>query len=164
MCEEIARLFRQLTHGVYVIGVAHGEVCNAFTAAWMMQVSFNPLLLALSINTQHSSYGLLTCSRVFSVNVLSQDQLDLAAHFGRPAAENKLATVQWCRKLTGAPVLTGALAYFDCELSHSCPAGDHELVIGRVVDGAVLNADALPLNYRDTGDLDGSSRLYPDAF
>jgi flavin reductase (DIM6/NTAB) family NADH-FMN oxidoreductase RutF len=164
MHEEITKLFRQLTYGVYVVGVAEGEICNAFTAAWVMQVSFHPLLLALSINPQHSSYELLTRSKVFSVNVLGQDQLDLAAHFGRPAAENKLATVQWCRKFTGAPVLTNALAYFDCELSHSCQAGDHEIIIGRVVDGAVLNAGALPLHYRDTGDLDGSSHLYPDAF
>ena len=163
MREEITRLFRQLTYGVYVIGVTEGEVCNAFTAAWVMQVSFHPLLLALSINPQHSSYELLTRGKVFSINVLGQDHLDLAAHFGRPATENKLAPVPWCQKLTGAPVLTNALAYFDCELSHSCPAGDHELVIGRVVDGAVLNAGVLPLHYRDTDDLDGSSHLYPDV-
>ena len=164
MHEEIIRLFRQLTQGVYVVGVAHHEVCNAFTAAWVMQVSFRPLLLALSINPEHASYGLLTRSGVFSVNVLRQDQLDLAAHFGHAAVENKLKTVPWCRKRTGAPVLTSALAYFDCELSHSCPAGDYELIIGRVVDGARLNGGALPLSYRDTGDLDGSSHLYPEAF
>ena len=37
----------------------HGEARNAFTAAWVMQVSFDPLLLALSINPHHSSYRLL---------------------------------------------------------------------------------------------------------
>jgi flavin reductase (DIM6/NTAB) family NADH-FMN oxidoreductase RutF len=63
-------LFKRLTQGVYVIGVAHGEVRNAFTAAWVMQVSFDPLLLALSINPQHSSYRLLKEGRTFSVNVL----------------------------------------------------------------------------------------------
>src|SRR5438067_10450281 len=64
MREEIIKLFRQLTYGVYVIGVAEGKVCNAFTAAWVMQVSFHPLLLALSINTQHSSYELLARGKV----------------------------------------------------------------------------------------------------
>jgi len=53
-----AALFKRLTQGVYVVGVAHGEKRNAFTAAWIMQVSFDPLLLALSINPQHSSYQL----------------------------------------------------------------------------------------------------------
>ena len=45
MSAAIADLFQRLTQGVYVVGVAHGEVRNAFTAAWVMQVSFDPLLL-----------------------------------------------------------------------------------------------------------------------
>ena len=56
---KIAALFRRLTYGVYVIGVADGDQRNAFTAAWVMQTSFDPLLLALSINPQNASYPLL---------------------------------------------------------------------------------------------------------
>ena len=89
MSASIAALFQRLTQGVYVVGVAHGEVRNAFTAAWVMQVSFDPLLLALSINPRHSSYGLLKEGRAFSVNVLKKSQLDLAKHYGRPASADK---------------------------------------------------------------------------
>ena len=77
--------FKRLTQGVYVVGVAHGETRNAFTAAWVMQVSYDPLLLALSINPNHSSYRLLKEGRSFSVNVLKKGQLDLADHYGRPS-------------------------------------------------------------------------------
>ena len=73
MSLEIAELFRRLTHGVYVIGVASGERRNAFTAAWVMQVSFKPLMVAVSVNPGHSSYGLLKESGSFSVNVLARD-------------------------------------------------------------------------------------------
>jgi len=90
MSDSIAALFQRLTQGVYVVGVAHGEVRNAFTAAWVMQVSFEPLLLALSINPHHSSYRLLQDGRAFSVNVLKRGQLDLAEHYGRPAPTNWL--------------------------------------------------------------------------
>ena len=75
MIGPLATLFQRVTQGVYVVGVAHGEVRNAFTAAWVMQVSFEPLLLALSINPQHSSYGLLKGGGAFSVNVLKKGQL-----------------------------------------------------------------------------------------
>jgi flavin reductase (DIM6/NTAB) family NADH-FMN oxidoreductase RutF len=51
-------------------------VRNAFTAAWVMQVSFDPLLLALSINPHHSSYGLLKEARAFSVNVLEAELVE----------------------------------------------------------------------------------------
>ena len=53
MSRSVAALFKRLTQGVYVVGVAHGEERNAFTASWVMQVSFDPLLLALSINPHH---------------------------------------------------------------------------------------------------------------
>ena len=72
MSGSIAALFQRLTQGVYVVGVAHGEARNAFTAAWVMQVSFDPLLLALSINPRHSSYGLLKEGRAFSISVLKK--------------------------------------------------------------------------------------------
>ena len=85
MSDSIAALFQRLTQGVYVVGVAHADVRNAFTAAWVMQVSFDPLLLALSINPYHSSYGLLREGRAFSVNVLKKGQLELAAHYGARA-------------------------------------------------------------------------------
>ena len=95
MSRSITTLFSRLTMGVYVIGVGHGEVRNAFTDAWVMQVSFDPLLLALSINPNHSSYGLLKQSGAFSVNVLKHDRLELAAHYGGPAGADKLALREW---------------------------------------------------------------------
>ena len=103
MSDSIAALFQRLTQGVYVVGVAHGEARNAFTAAWVMQASFDPLLLALSINPQHSSYGLLKQGEVFSVNVLKKGQLELAAHFGGPARADKLALTEWTTGRTGRP-------------------------------------------------------------
>ena len=48
----------------------------------------DPLLLALSIDTNHSSYRLLKEARLFSVNVLKKGQLDLANHY-RPASPSR---------------------------------------------------------------------------
>jgi flavin reductase (DIM6/NTAB) family NADH-FMN oxidoreductase RutF len=160
---EVAALFRRLTYGVYVIGVADGDQHNAFTAAWVMQASFDPLLLALSINPEHASYPLLHAGGGFTVNVLKQGQHDLARRFGTRSGrdEDKLADIRWRPGRTGAPVLEDALAYFDCELGGEMVAGDHELTLGRVTDGRILDPDAEPLMYRDTGDMDGSSALYP---
>jgi len=164
MKQDPASLFRYLTHGVYVIGVTDGENDNAFTAAWVMQASFAPLLLALGINSAHSSYALLTRCGVFSVNVVGENGKDLAQRFGRPAATDKLAGVRWHRERTGAPILDEAIAWFDCDYVRECPAGDHVIVVGRVVAGVVTIPDAMPLAYRDTGDMDGSSSLYPEDF
>ena len=164
MGDSIAALFARLTQGVYVVGVAHGGARNAFTAAWVMQASFDPLLLALSINPHHASYALLSQGEAFSVNVLKKGQLDLAAHFSQAGRANKLVSMAWTEGRTGAPLLQECLAWFECRLVSEHPAGDHVLALGRVIDGRLLDAEAEPMIYRETGALDGASALFPDAF
>ncbi len=163
MSDSIAALFQRLTQGVYVVSVAHGEVRNAFTAAWVMQVSFDPLLLALSINPDHSSYGLLKEAQAFSVNVLKKGQLELAAYYGRPAGPDKLALGQWTMGRR-APLLLESLAWFECQVVGEHPGGDHVLVLGKVIDGKLLDSKAEPMVYRETGAMDSASALFADAF
>lgn len=165
-CTDIPALFRRLTHGVYLIGVAHEGRHNAFTAAWVVQASFDPLLLAVSVNPRNASYPLLRASGSFTVNVLKRDALDIARHFGTRSARDgdKLAGFSWRPGESGAPVIGDALAHFDCRVTGTMPAGDHELVLGRVIDGAILDAEAQPMTYAETGDMDGNSALYPEHF
>jgi flavin reductase (DIM6/NTAB) family NADH-FMN oxidoreductase RutF len=158
MIENPDTLFKQLSHGVYVIGVSDGEHQNAFTAAWVMQVSFDPPLLAISINPEHYSYQLLQTGGVCTVNVLGQNQYAIAEHFGR-SAKDKMAGFRWQKDETGAPVLAESLAYFDCEVSHYADAGDHKIAVCKVIAAARLNAGR-PLLYNQTGAMDGSSELY----
>ncbi|ARN80037.1 flavin reductase family protein [Methylocystis bryophila] len=164
MGDSIATLFQRLTQGVYVVGVAHGGARNAFTAAWVMQASFDPLLIVLSIHARHSSYVLLQQSGAFSVNVLKKGQLHLAAHFGQAASADKLGSVAWTEGRTGAPLLRDCLAWFDCRVVSEQPAGDHVLALARVIDGRLLDPEAEPMLYRETGALDGASALFPERF
>jgi len=158
MIENAETLVKQISHGVYVIGVGVGERQNAFTAAWVMQVSFDPLLLAISINPEHYSYQLMKESGVCTVNVLGQGQYAIAEHFGR-SAPDKMTGFQWQQTKTGAPVLSESLAYFDCQVGHYTDAGDHKIAICKVVAAATLN-QGQALLYSQTGNMDGSNGLY----
>jgi flavin reductase (DIM6/NTAB) family NADH-FMN oxidoreductase RutF len=151
-------LFKQLSHGVYVIAVSDGIHHNAFTAAWVMQVSFKPPLLAISINPEHYSYKLLQAGAVCTVNVLGQHQMNVAEHFGHTNLD-KMAGFNWQQGLSTAPVLADGLAYFDCQVSHYSDAGDHKIVVCQVIAGAILH-QGKPLLYGETGDMDGSDKLY----
>ncbi len=161
---EIAELFRRITAGVYVIGVAGVGGRDAFTAAWVMQVSFDPPLLALSIHPEHASFPLLQSGRGFTVSVLREGQEGMARHFGLTSGRerDKLAGVRWRPSARGAPILEDAIAWLECELVGGMPAGDHELVVGRVTNGALEDPTARPLSYATTGDMDGSSALFPN--
>jgi len=165
MADGLADLFRRLTAGVYVVGVAVGERRNAFTAAWVVQVSFAPPLLAVAVNPENASHPILCAGGVFSVNVLGREQIELARQFGTRSGRDvdKLAGTAWRPGRTGAPILDDALAHLECRLVRRVPAGDHELMVGEVVGGAVVSPGAEPLTYAATGDLDGSRALYPDG-
>jgi flavin reductase (DIM6/NTAB) family NADH-FMN oxidoreductase RutF len=100
------------------------------------------------------------------VNVLRQGQVELARRFGTRSGrdEDKLAGVRWYAGRRGAPILDDALAYFECELRETLPAGDPGLVLGQVIDGRILAPGAGPMTYAETGELDGSRALYPHRF
>src|SRR5512133_632531 len=97
--------------GVYVIGASDGQRKDAFTAAWIMQASFDPLLLAISINPGNASYELLHASGWFTVNILKQGQLELARHFGTKSGrdQDKLDRMRTRPGRAGSPILEDAL-------------------------------------------------------
>jgi len=144
----IAELFKRLTYGVYVIGAAHSGRQDAFTAAWVMQVSFDPLLLAVSVNPDNETHALVVAANAFAVSVLTRGQLNVARHFGTVSGrdEDKMRAYEWRAARTGSPVLAEALAFFDCELLDRHRAGDHELLVGRVVEGALLSEAGTPMS------------------
>jgi flavin reductase (DIM6/NTAB) family NADH-FMN oxidoreductase RutF len=166
MATDIAALFGRLTLGVYLVGVADGARRDVFTASAVMQASYRPLLLSVAINPTHASYPLLQAGRSFAVSVLAAGHMGLAGRFGTEAqpAEEKMKGAAWRAGRRGAPILAAAIAFFDCELDGEMPAGDHRIVLGRVVDGAVLQPTSVALAYADTGNLDHSAALYPKSF
>ena len=89
--------------------------------------------------------------------------MELAAHFGRPAGAKKLV-IEWTTRRTGAPLLREAAAWFECRVVNEYPAGDHVLILGKVIDGALVDATAEPMAYRDTGAMDGASAMFPEHF
>jgi flavin reductase (DIM6/NTAB) family NADH-FMN oxidoreductase RutF len=166
MSDAPVELFRRLTCGLYVVGVAHEGRRDAFTAGWITQVSFQPLLLALSINPEHASYPLLVAGGEFTVNVLRRGQFELARRFGTLSGRDtdKLAGQRWAPGPAGAPILLDAAACLECRVTDRHSAGDHELVVAQVTGGRLLDPAAPPMTYAETGNLDGSAELFPSSF
>lgn len=159
MINNTEEIFKHISQGVYIISVNNGEQKNAFTAAWVMQVSFDPLLICFSINPEHHSYKLLQQGGVCCISVLDKKQFSIAEHFGKSNLKDKMAGFSWQNTQSTAPALVDSLAYFDCKVDHYSDAGDHKLVICNVIDAAILN-QGNPMLYADTGNMDKSSGLY----
>ena len=109
-------------------GAPLGMVVGSFTS-----VSMDPPLVAYFAMVTSRSYAQIRAAGGFCVNVLAADQEPLCRAFAARGAD-KFAGVDWHAAATGSPILDDAVAWIDCrtEVIHS--AGDHDIVVGRVVD------------------------------
>ena len=84
------------------------------------------------------------------VNVLSSGQADVSTRFSRPYRDGRdpAAGVTFARSALGIPVIEGALVQLECHRYALHPAGDHLLILGKVV-GIRSTANARPLVYHD---------------
>jgi flavin reductase (DIM6/NTAB) family NADH-FMN oxidoreductase RutF len=74
----------------------------------------------------------LRASRFFGVNVLAAHQKDLSFRFAS-RVEERFASVDWFPGYLGVPLVRGSLACFECSIESTAVAGDHEILIGRVL-------------------------------
>jgi flavin reductase (DIM6/NTAB) family NADH-FMN oxidoreductase RutF len=142
--------FTALVHGVYVVTTRLGEKVNGMTAAWVAQVSLNPLLVMVSIAPSRYSHTLIKESGIFAINVLTGEQVELAKRFGYKSGRkiDKFAGLDYLAAGSGAPVLPQAYAYLDLRLVHTYTAGDHTLFVGEVMEAKILHPQSHPLIFK----------------
>lgn len=145
-------VLRLFTYGLYVVGVADGTDANVFTANWLTQVSFDPPLLALSVENGCRSHGIIERGGKFAVSVLETGRREVAGDMGRHSTEDsdKLSKVAHRFARNGCPVLEESLGYVGCEVESSVHAGDSTVYVARVVEAVSLR-DGEPLTMREAG-------------
>lgn len=146
---EFKHAMRHVPTGVTVVttfkeGEPRGITVNAFAS-----VSLEPPSLLICINREARSYLFISSSKVFCVNVLAGDQRALAMHFSGKVRERQFDDVGYTIDATGAPVLDGAIAHFDCELADEYQFGSHSILIGHVLSCSARAGS--PLGYFNGG-------------
>ncbi|NEC89069.1 flavin reductase [Streptomyces sp. SID12501] len=121
------------------------------TATAFLSVSLDPPLVMVSVREGSRMDDLLAEQPLWAVSVLSENQRHVA---GRFAMKNRIsdrllfADLPVVRgEVSGAPLVGGALATLECRTEQLVTAGDHTLVIGRVLTATAPSADGGPLAY-----------------
>lgn len=121
------------------------------TATAFLSVSLEPPLVMVSVRNDSRMDDLLARQPLWAVSVLAEDQRQVAARFamkGRISDRLLFADVPHEHgEATGAPLIDGALSVLECRTEQRVPAGDHTLVIGRVLTATAPTTDAGPLTY-----------------
>ncbi len=122
-------------------GKYYGITINSFNS-----VSLAPFLVLFSLDKASSIYNEFIESKNFSISILAENQLDISTMFTKPSMVdwNKLDYILSSQNKN--PIIEGSLAFFDAEIFQIIDAGDHSIIIGKVVDLGVFS-DNLPLLY-----------------
>lgn len=143
--------FERITNGVFVITSSAGGKDNGMTAAWVSRASHVPALVMVSVGKRRHSLGMIKASGSFCVNILSEGQLSLAKNFGfaSGSSTDKFRGIEYKRTGLGNPLMEGLSGYLDCRLVHTYDAGDHEIIVGEVVEGEDFGRTPLPCRMDD---------------
>jgi len=144
----------RIPSGLFIVTAKKGDEQTAFLASWVQQAAFEPPLLSLAVRKGRPIEKLLAPGSVFVVHVCGKQNSDMIKHYLKnfELDKNAFADFETIEGVTGAPILTAALACIECEYYDRADAGDHVIVLGKVVEGRVLHPDDEPiLHTRPTG-------------
>jgi flavin reductase (DIM6/NTAB) family NADH-FMN oxidoreductase RutF len=144
------------SYGLNVVGSrSAANDLNAMLAAWVMQIAFEPRMVAVSLENDARTLRYIRETNVFTVNPLTDtDGIEIAKKVVMPAdgakiggrskqtaeaVHDKLSGLRYTLSEGGCPILLDALGWYSCRAEQFIPAGDHTVVFGRVLAGAMLN-------------------------
>ena len=96
-------------------------------------MSLDPPLVLVCMGRTSGTWPAIRASGHFAVNILGEASEDTCRRFGAKAGD-RFEGVGWTAGKTGSPVLNDAIAFVDCVIDAEYEAGDHVIVVGRVVD------------------------------
>src|SRR3954462_7052629 len=143
--KALAAALGRIPSGLFVVTARRGDEETGMLASWVQQCSFDPPQVSVAVQRGRYAHGLLPDGAAFVLNVVAAEQTALLKHFGKGFGPGEPAFQGLATERTpeGLAVLPQALGHLAGRVVGRSDAGDHELLIGRVVAGR-LHADGAP--------------------
>ncbi len=145
---EFRKAAGRFASGVTVVTTQSGGQLYGITVSAFASFSVDPLQVLVSIWRGNRLHDMIGESGVFAVSVLAEGQRPVSEYFatpGRVPVDGAFPDIEIACYATGAPVIAGSLAYFDCRVTSSFGGSDHTIYIGEVL--AVSSREGRPLLY-----------------
>ncbi|MGH9246268.1 MAG: flavin reductase family protein [Acidimicrobiales bacterium] len=150
------RVLWSFPSGLFIVGSREGDRRNGMTLNWFTQVSFDPKLVAISVEETAFTHELIAGGRSFTVNTVDREDRAIVRKFTKPVEVDTAARTlngfpYHDGPATGAPVLDQAPAFLECEVRQEVDCGDHTLFVGEVVNIGFQKDEETPvLRMEDT--------------
>jgi len=145
--DEFRNIMGSLASGITVVtSIGRDRRARGLTCSAVSSVSADPPLLLSCVHTPSATLDAMRERGGFAVNFLSSRAREMSELFSS-CAENKFDGVRWWPgAVTGMPILDNTVAYAECAVHDLIGAGDHVIVLGRLVGGEV-DSTRDPLGY-----------------
>ena len=133
--EQLRHAMRTWTTGVAVITARYDDQQYGMTVNSFASVSLEPPLISVTLKQLTHTHELVEKSGEFALTVLSSNQRELSDRFAGklPDVHDRFEGVPTETLLIDAPLLKGGMAWFNCRVVHSIPAGENTLFIAEVI-------------------------------
>lgn len=141
--KDYRRALGQFGTGVAIVTARDGD-CSpiGMTINSFASVSLDPPLVLWSVQLDSPSSSGFRAAEAFAVTILDASQEALAWKFAK-SDNNKFADVEMNRAWGDVPIFQHGVAQFECRTEARHLAGDHEIIIGRVMAFRVAPGPAL---------------------
>lgn len=136
------RCLGQYPTGVTVITAQNGEQTVGMAVNSFAAVSLDPPLVLWSIRRESKSAQDFLEASHFAVNILAANQVEVSQRFGAGDPE-RFQRTPWALGVSGAPLLSDAIAHLECKRTVVHEGGDHLILVGQVERYARFDGEPL---------------------
>jgi flavin reductase (DIM6/NTAB) family NADH-FMN oxidoreductase RutF len=150
--ESLRVAMRLWTTGVTIVTTHFEGQLAGMTVSSFTSVSLEPPTVLVCLNKSAYAHNLVQQSGVYAISLLGKGQSALSNRFAGldPTVSDRFEGVAYTTAKTGAPLLAGAIAHFDCVVRSTHDTLTHTIFVAEVV--AVWSApDGVPLVYHNRG-------------
>ncbi len=157
MSEELSPLARALGRipsGLFIVSTTNGDgPALGFLGSFLAQVGFEPPTICVAVGKDRAHLAAMRTAGSFAVSILDKESQGLMSSFFKapPEGQSAFDDLETKSAPSGAPILTGSLAWLDCQITGEHDAGDHIVVFGTVTTGELLREGDSSTHLRKNG-------------
>lgn len=145
MIDKFKDVMKDYPTGVTIVTTLDNNSPVGLTVNSFASVSIDPLLILWSIDKNSRSLKSFLNADRFAVNILSENQEEICFSFSGNDNKERFNNVSWELSHYNLPVINESLALLECEKQQQIEAGDHYILIGKIIH--IRKNDKKPLLY-----------------